>query len=409
MKHILYRMKQIIRQKTLLFWAMVFPVILGSLFYFMFGSISELEQFSEVPVGIVNSQGIENKKTDVTEESFSMENVQMSAEDWKEEAKKQSAEGFLTMMNEVESDNGTKMFKVKEYADMAKAEQALQDGKIKGIVDMEDDYALTVKESDIYSSLIKTFIDQYQQNVSLITDVAMEHPEKLADMIASMSDTTGTTIQEISLKGTDKDPYTQYFYALISMTCLIATMVGLNNGNDIQADLTPVGARRNVAPMPKLVQVAYDFVASFILYCIIVAFVTGVCAFVFQRDFGNNAALVLLGGCIGSFTSLAIGTVIAIFTRGSVQKKEGLCVAVFMISSFLAGLQWADITYLIEERCPIVNRINPATLIVNGFKSLSVFGDVRQYAVNMLTLFAIGVICVIAGVLKLRRMKYESI
>ena len=136
---------------------------------------------------------------------------------------------------------------------------------------------------------------------------------------------------------------------------------------------------------------------------------TGVCAFVFQRDFGNNAALVLLGGCIGSFTSLAIGTVIAIFTRGSVQKKEGLCVAVFMISSFLAGLQWADITYLIEERCPVVNRINPATLIVNGFKSLSVFGDVRQYAVNMLTLFAIGVICVIAGVLKLRRMKYESI
>lgn len=189
MKHILYRMKEIIRQKTLLFWAMVFPVILGSLFYFMFGSISELEQFSEVPVGIVNSQGIENKKADVTEESFSMENPQMPAEYWKEEAKKQSAEGFLTMMNEVESDNGTKMFKVKEYADVAKAEQALQNDKIKGIVDMEDDYALTVKESDIYSSLIKTFIDQYRQNVSLITDVAMEHPEKLADMIASMSDT----------------------------------------------------------------------------------------------------------------------------------------------------------------------------------------------------------------------------
>ena len=129
-----------------------------------------------------------------------MENPQMPAEYWKEEAKKQSAEGFLTMMNEVESDNGTKMFKVKEYADVAKAEQALQNDKIKGIVDMEDDYALTVKESDIYSSLIKTFIDQYRQNVSLITDVAMEHPEKLADMIASMSDTTGATIQGISIK-----------------------------------------------------------------------------------------------------------------------------------------------------------------------------------------------------------------
>ena len=172
-------------------------------------------------------------------------------------------------------------------------------------------------------------------------------------------------------------------------------MVGMHNGNDIQADLTAVGARRNVAPTPKLRQVLNDFIATYILYCIIVAIVTGVCVFVYDQDFGQNAGLVLLGGWIGSFTALAIGEVIAVFIKGPVQKKEGVCVAVFMISSFLAGLQWGDTTFLIEEHCPVINRINPGTLIVNGFKSLSVYGDRLSYVINMVTLALIGIVSVL--------------
>ncbi len=388
MQLIRYRMKVMIQQKSLLFWSLVFPLLLGMLFYFMFGGISELEQFDKVPVGIVDDTSQQSEVTDVSS--------QVNA-------------GLVTMMKDIKTQDNVSMFQVKEYTDRKQAEKDLEAEKIRGIIDVKDEYALMVKESDIYSSLIKTFIDQYRQNVALITDVAKEHPEQMETFIQSLLQEQETTIQEIELKGTDKDPYAQYFYALIAMTCLIGTMVGVSNGNDIQADLSCVGARRNVAPTPKLLQVAYDFIATYVLYCGIVALVIAVCVFVYGQDFGRNALLVLLGGWIGSFTAMAMGTVIAIFTKGPVQKKEGVCVAVFMISSFLAGLQWADITYLLEEKCPLINRVNPGTLIVNGFKSLSVFGDYRQYAVNMITLFVIGIICVLAAVLKLRRMRYESL
>lgn len=80
-----------------------------------------------------------------------------------------------------------------------------------------------------------------------------------------------------------------------------------------------------------------------------------------------------------------------------------------MISSFLAGLQWGDITFLIEEHCPVINRINPGTLIVNGFKSLSVYGDRRSYVINMVTLALIGIVSVLISVWKLRRVRYENI
>ena len=100
---------------------------------------------------------------------------------------------------------------------------------------------------------------------------------------------------------------------------------------------------------------------------------------------------------------------IGLLPKGTPQKKEGVCVGMFMVSSFLAGLQWGDITYIIEKNCPIINRINPATLIVNAYKSLSVFGDNTQYAVNMVTLLVIGVLCMVISIFKLRRVRYANI
>lgn len=377
MLHIRYRMKTMLRQRSLLFWSLAFPIILGMLFYFMFGIINDLEQFRKVPVGILKNEAL--------------------------------PEGFIQMMKEVKTENDVLLFQIKEYSDQKKAEEALQAEKIYGIIRQEKELSLIVKKSDNYSSLIKTFLDQYRENSTLIDQNAAKDPQKTADFVRNITDDTSVKIREIPLKGTDKDPYAQYFYALIAMTCLIGTMVGMHNGNDIQADLTTVGARRNVAPTPKLRQVLYDFIASYILYCIIVAIVVAVCVFVYDQDFGQNGCLVLVGGWIGSFTALAIGEMIALFIKGPVQKKEGVCVAVFMISSFLAGLQWGDITYILEEKCPVINRINPGTLIVNGFKSLSVYGDIKSYLINMVMLTLIGIACMAICIWKLRRARYESI
>lgn len=376
MLHMKYQMKRMLRQKSLLFWSVLFPLLLGMLFYLMFSGIDDLEQFSEVPVGIIGGQ-------EQTE--------------------------FLDVMTAMEVKDGISMFQVKEYKNEDEAKKALEQGKIDGYIDAEDDFRLTVKDSNTSNSLIKTFLDQYKQNVKLFTDVAKEHPERIADMVQTMESGSAVQVKEISLKGSDKSPYTQYFYALIAMTCLIGTMSGLEVGMNIQADLSKLGARRNVASTPKMKQVLRDFGGAYVLYCIIIAIVLVFCVFVYKQDFGNNAGLVLLGGCTGSFTGMAIGIMIAVLVKGTKQKKEGICSAVFLGSSFLGGLQWGTITYLLEQKCPIVNRINPATLIVNGFKSLSVFGDYRQYAMNMITLFAIGFICFFISIWKLRRAKYASL
>lgn len=377
MQYFVYKIKMIFRSPAAMFWAILFPVILGALFYFMFGNIGNVEQFSQVPVGIVEEQ-----ENDI----------------------------FMEMMESVEIEDGVPMFEIKKYGSMSEAETALEKEIIQGIVLVkEQDFEMVVKESSIYSSLLKTFLDQYKQNMTLIEDVAVEHPEKVANLVMNLYQENSIGIKEISLKGQDKNPYTQYFYALLAMACLIASSVGVQNGLEVQADLSPLGARRNVAPTKKMQQVLVDFVATLFIYCIMMTGVLAVIVFVYKQDFGSNAGLILLGTWVGSFTGLAAGTMLSVILKGSRAMKEGMAVGFFLTSSFLGGLQWGDITYILEKNWPVVNRVNPATLMVNAFKSLAVFGDYQQYVVNLVTLLAIGVLFLVFSIMKLRRTRYASL
>ncbi|MCM1179915.1 MAG: ABC transporter permease [Clostridium sp.] len=377
MQYFFYQIKRLLRSPTPMFWSVGFPVILGGLFYFMFGNIADVQQFSEVPVGII--------------------------------VEKQN-DAFLDLMKNVEVEEDTAMFKVTEYQNTEDAEAALKKEEITGYVIVKgEDFEMVVTESSISSSLIKTFLDQYKQNFAMIAEVAVNHPQRVADVVMNLYEGSGMDIREIPLKGQDKDPYTQYFYALLAMACLIASSIGVQNGLSIQADLSSVGARRNVAPTRKMTQVLADFWATLFIYCILMTGVLAVLVFVYKRDFGTQTGLVLLATYVGSFVGLAGGTMLAVVIKGSQSAKEGLAVAFFLVSSFLGGLQWVDITYILEQNCPIINRINPATLMVNSYKSLVVFGDVSQYMVNVITLLGIGILFLGISIMKLRRTRYASL
>ena len=66
MQHFWYRIKITLREKTGIFWAMVFPIFLGMLFYFMFGNLGQVEQFSHVKVGVIREGNDTSSETFLT-------------------------------------------------------------------------------------------------------------------------------------------------------------------------------------------------------------------------------------------------------------------------------------------------------------------------------------------------------
>lgn len=377
MQQFWYTIKRSLRGKDGLFWALVFPLFLGLVFKFMFGNLGNYEQFSEVAVGVVE---IESNDT------------------------------FVQMLKDVEMEEELPMFEVSEYKSVDDAQEALQDESIYVYIVVDgDDLELVIREMDIYTSLVKSFVDQYKQNYTLIEEVVSKHPEQMETFVSGLFETESVGVEEIELKGQDKSPYTQYFYALLSMACLIASMYGLSHGMNLQADISTIGARRNVAPTPKMKQFVIDFFACMTIYSVLMTIVLLVVVYVYGQDFGDNFGFIWLVTIVGTFTGLAAGYGIATWVKGSEGKKNAICIAFFMVSSFLGGLQMAEMPYILEENCPVINRINPATLMVNAYKSLAVFGDYEQYAVHVLSLLGIGVLFIILSVAKLRRTKYASI
>ena len=377
MQQFVYAIKRSLRSKETLFWVLVFPLFLGLVFKFMFGNIGTYEQFSEVAIGVV-----EQKENDV----------------------------FVEMLKSVEMEEDLHMFEVHEYKNVEEAGKALQDETVYAYIIVDgDEFTLMIREMDIYTSLVKTFVDQYKQNYTLIEEVVKNHPERAEAFVTSLVDSNSVGLDEIELKGQDKSPYTQYFYALLGMTCLIASIYGMSSGMELQADMTTLGARRNVAPTPKMQQFVSDFFASMAIYSVLMTIVLVVVVYVYGQDFGDNFGFIWVATMVGTFAGLAGGYLIATWCKGNKEKKNGICVAFFMVSSFLGGLQMAEMPYILEEKCPIINRINPATLLVNAYKSLAVFGDYQQYVVNVVSLLAIGVLFMILSVAKLRRTKYASL
>ena len=72
MRHLLiYRLKQTLGERTILFWTIAFPMILGTFFFMAFGNLAKNEEVvTEIPIAMVvsnQSAQTETQKAFLTE------------------------------------------------------------------------------------------------------------------------------------------------------------------------------------------------------------------------------------------------------------------------------------------------------------------------------------------------------
>ncbi len=65
--------------------------------------------------------------------------------------------------------------------------------------------------------------------------------------------------------------------------------------------------------------------------------------------------------------------------------------------------------YIIDKNVPIINKINPASMITDGFYSLYYYDTLDRYYFNVVSLLIFAFIMIIASYFSLRRQKYDSI
>lgn len=371
-----YEILQSLRVKDVLVWLIIFPIVLGTFFKIVFTDLwDKTEVFDTVPVAVVET----------SEDKI-----------------------FHSVIDEIESSDSP-LLKV-TYTDKDKAMKLLENKKITGIIFIENgEKSLTVaSESGTNETIVKSFLEQYMVQEKIITDTVKNDPARLNEVISVLSDSS-SYVENIPLTEGDPDPYTSYFYNLIAMVGLFGSITGLHIAINNQANLSPIGARRNCSPTPKLVSMLAALIGSFIVQAICVIISVSYIAFVLKVDFGARLPLVYVSGIIGGITGVSMGFFVGSFGNMSEGIKVGISMAFSMICCFLSGLMVGNMKAILAEKAPWVNEINPAALISDSFYCLDVYSDYDRYIRKSVTLLIICAAFILTGSLLTRRKKYASV
>ena len=369
----LYRIKSLLRQKSLVFWTMIFPIALATFFNISLGNIKSMNDFDPIPVALVQD----------------------------------SAFPELTDTMKGLSKGDHRLFDL-TVTDTQTALNLLKESQISGYIVPGDTPTLVVTKTGLNQSILKNFIDQYTHNALAMQDIAVHHPESIPDLLTAMG-ASQNYVKEVSVTQRSTDPTLIYFYALIAMSCLYGSMYGLEEVNRVQANLTPHAARLNVAPVHKLKVFAAGMSAAILIHYTGLLALLGYMQFILDINFGDNVFYVALILFIGSILGISMGSVIS----AVVKKSEGIKIAVVllisMVGSFLAGMMIGEVKYYIAQKLPILGYLNPANLLSDALYALYYYDTHTRLYINLAGMSIFALVFCSATYLLIRGRKYASL
>ena len=370
-----YELKVGLRNKDLIIWLILFPIVLGIFFKVAFGSIYEkTEKFSSIPVAIVEER--EN-------------------------------EAFRQVIESIE--NSDEPFLTANFVDKEEAEKLLSDGDVEGIITTDGELGLTVKEKGLRETMLKSFVEQYKIRERIAMDAINTAPEKAQEVISSLTSETVSSCRKIPLTQGNPDVYIQYFYNLIAMVAMFGCMTGMHITMQNQADLSALGARNNCSPVPKSKSVLACLVGSFVLQTICMVLCVTFLAFVLKTDFGDRLWLVYPTAVLGGIMGVTFGFMVGSLACVGEKAKVAILMTVTMSLCFCSGLMMGNMKAVIAEKIPWFNNINPAAVISDSFYCLNIYEDYDRFITKLITMAVTAAVFAALGFLASRRKKYASI
>lgn len=373
--------KKLIRNKANTFWILCFPIILGTFFNIAFSNMGNSENMKAIPIAVICE---DNQYGDTLKESI----------------------------NSV-SKGDNPLFVPTFIEDKEEGLKLLEKREIYGIIESGDTVTLTLS-SDMSSestmqSIVSSFVDEYNMYQTAFVDIMENHPENLESMLNALDSTTEYNQMVSISRKPDANPYTSYFYNLIAMNCLFTALGGVLVATENQANLSALGARKCISPTHKLVTITGEIIATSVYEFVLNAIGFSYVAFVLKVDILSRLPLAILAMVVGCLTGVSLGFFIGSLGTKQADFKQGMVFAVTMPLCFLSGLMMGDMPIIIQNNCPILNKINPATLISDSFYSLAIYENFGRFSRDIIILVAFIIIFGFTGFLITRRQKYANL
>lgn len=386
-----YAFKTLFKNRMLIFWTFAFPIILGTLFNMAFSNIENSEKLDIINIAIINNDGFENN------------------------------EAFKASFEELSDENNEDRLFNTQYTTEEKAKELLDNGEIVGYMKLKEDKPiLTFATSGINETIFKYVTEEIEQTSDIIKNLSETETQKQitsGNYNINYEEIYNKVIElakedEVKLKNISNSnlSYTMIeFYTLIAMTCLYGGMLSMISINQTLANMSNKGKRIAVSPTKKGTIILSSLLASYIAQLIGLAILFVYTLFVLKVDYGDNTCLIILLAMIGSFAGLTLGTFVGTLFKTNENAKTGILIALTMFWCYLSGMMGITMKYVVDKNVPIINKINPASMITDGLYSLYYYDTFDRYWFNIISLLIFAFVLMLISFFSLRRQKYDSI
>lgn len=386
-----YSLKTLLRNKGLIFWTFAFPIILGTLFNLAFSDIENKETLDIIDIAIVNN---EEFKTDTY-----------------------FTESFKVLSKKKEPNQ---LFNIK-YTNLSTAQSLLKEKKITGYLLFENhEVKITVNDKGYNETILRFVVDELSSQKEMLETLTTKeitdsyksgnqnvNYEKIYQDTLNLINSTIPKLNNISNSNLS---YTMIeYYTLLAMACLYGALIAMFVTNKKIANMSSAGKRTSISPAHKKTLLLGSFLASYLVQLLGILILYLYTILVIKVDYGNNTFLVFLLLMAGSLAGLTLGVAISTILKSNENTKTGILISLTMLASFLSGMMGITMKYIIDTNIPILNKINPAAMITDGFYSLYYYSTLDRFYFNIISLLIFSVIMLFISYQGLRRDKYDSI
>ena len=343
----IFSIKTTLREKSFIFWNLLYPLILAALFNLAFGGLLS-NKFEPIKVGIAP----DSKYTYVLKRIKAFELKPMNDDDAKESLKKGEIVGYI---------NGKGNLMIEKAG--------IQPTVIKGVLDLIHE----IKSSGLPFQKFRfdiTYVKHLQQKEASITVI---------------------------------------FYSLIGSVALSGMYAGIQMVYIFQGNLSPLGSRVQTSPINKLNIVLSGFLTGVALNLInnllLIAFMRYVLLLNLFEKLNKSIILIV----ISNFLGVSLGIFLSASNKMNDEKKMMIATMTSLILSALSGMMGNSLKQVVETYVPVINRINPVSIISDNMYRLNFLQDTSRFREGLTILVIETLIFLTLSFMLLRREQYDSI
>lgn len=349
LREVKYTLINLSRDKMFVFWTFMYPIILASFFYLAFGKLLTAPDFT-IQVGIHPENQIKGILKDI------------------------------------------EILKLQEM-DSADVEKALTEKEISSYIDKDSN--LVVMQSDMSQTTVKNILDSIKQMFYFF-----ENSNTISEIDFSK--------RYVEVKEQSISPMSIIFYTLLAMVSFYGFFGGIEIMSNFQANISELGKRMNLSPIKKgryiLSAVLITFGLNVFANLTVILFINYVLKIELFVNYGQSILMVLLGNIWGICFSIYIGSE----SRISAPMKNVIGIALPIFLASLAGMISVDIKGMILKHFPIIDRINPISIITNGLYRANLLSRPEIVWEGVGILLGMSFFFIILSVQALRRNQYDS-